>query len=476
VVFSSVVFLGLFFPATFFIYCLVPARWRNALLALASIVFYAWGEPRYVIVMLASVSINFSLAHLIERAKRRRELILSAAIAFNLLLLGVFKYGSFLVDNINGLLAPLGVPSLILNPIALPIGISFYTFHAISYLVDIYRRNAKPNRSLVDYSLYIMLFPQLVAGPIIRYKDIHTQLAQRTSTIDDINAGIVRFAMGLAKKVLVANQLGLVADAGFNVPATQIGPVVAWVSLACYTLQIYFDFSGYSDMAIGLARMFGFRFPENFNYPYTATSIQDFWRRWHISLSTWFRDYVYIPLGGNRRGERRTLLNLWIVFLLTGLWHGAAWNFVIWGAVHGFFLMIERLAAHSRAPLNVPVVVRRIYTVLVVMLAWVFFRASSLDQAVQFLQALAGHWPKAQWSVSAEQICSNQIGALMIAAVLLAGGIYPRLVRMTRGLWERLAERSLDGWARAAMVAPALILSSMSIALGQYNPFIYFRF
>ena len=475
-VFSSVVFLGLFFPATFFIYCLVSARWRNALLALASIVFYAWGEPRYVIVMLASVSINFSLAHLIERAKRRRELILSAAIAFNLLLLGVFKYGSFLVDNINGLLAPLGVPSLILNPIALPIGISFYTFHAISYLVDIYRRNAKPNRSLVDYSLYIMLFPQLVAGPIIRYKDIHTQLAQRTSTIDDINAGIVRFAMGLAKKVLVANQLGLVADAGFNVPATQIGPVVAWVSLACYTLQIYFDFSGYSDMAIGLARMFGFRFPENFNYPYTATSIQDFWRRWHISLSTWFRDYVYIPLGGNRRGERRTLLNLWIVFLLTGLWHGAAWNFVIWGAVHGFFLMIERLAAHSRAQLNVPVVVRRIYTVLVVMLAWVFFRASSLDQAVQFLQALAGHWPKAQWSVSAEQICSNQIGVLMIAAVLLAGGIYPRLVRITRGLWERLAERSLDGWARAAMVAPALILSSMSIALGQYNPFIYFRF
>jgi alginate O-acetyltransferase complex protein AlgI len=478
VVFSSIVFLGLFFPATFFAYYTVPTRWRNALLALASIIFYAWGEPRYVIIMLTSVAMNFWLARLIDRIERRRKLMLGAAITINLLLLGIFKYSGFLVDNINGLLSSFSVPPLVIEPIALPIGISFYTFHAISYLVDIYRRNAKPNRSLVDYSLYIMLFPQLIAGPIIRYKDIHTQLAQRTGTIDDINAGIVRFTIGLAKKVLVANQLGLMADAGFNVPATQIGPVVAWLSLVCYTLQIYFDFSGYSDMAIGLARMFGFRFPENFNYPYTATSIQDFWRRWHISLSTWFRDYLYIPLGGNRRGETRTLVNLWAVFLLTGLWHGASWNFVIWGAIHGFFLMMERVARNSRgeSQFRIAAGLGRVYAMFVVMLAWVFFRASSLNQAVQFLQALAGHWPRAQWTVSAEAIYSNQAGVLIVAAMLLAGGLYAKLVTVTKRLWENLAERALDGWVRTAMVAPALVLCCMSLALGQYNPFIYFRF
>lgn len=477
-IFSSIVFLGLFLPITFFAYYLLPVRWRNALLAIASVVFYAWGEPRYVILMVASVAANFWLAIVIDRATNRRAVLLVAAIALDLVLLGIFKYGNFLVDNVDGLLTQVGAARIVVSPIALPIGISFYTFHAISYLIDVYRRNAKPSGSIVEFSLYIMLFPQLVAGPIIRYKDVYTQLGKRPSSIEDVSAGIVRFTMGLSKKVLIANQLGLVADAGFNVPGDQLGPSVAWLSLVCYTLQLYFDFSGYSDMAIGLARMFGFRFPENFDYPYRATSIQDFWRRWHISLSTWFRDYVYIPLGGNRRGEGRTLVNLWIVFLLTGLWHGASWNFIIWGAVHGFFLMIERLTRNGRGSrlVAIPVSVRRLYAVLVVMLAWVFFRASSLEQALQYLQALVGHWPKSQWTVSAEQVYSRQTGILLVAAALLAGGLYPRLASATEALWRGLARRALDGWARLAFVAPALILSCMSIALGQYNPFIYFRF
>lgn len=364
-VFSSMVFLGLFLPVTFLVYYLVPMRLRNAWLALASIVFYAWGEPRFVILMLASVALNFHCARWLDRSASRRA-ILAAAVTFNLLVLAIFKYSNFVVENLNVLLEHAGLSAIAMKPIALPIGISFYTFHAISYLIDIYRRNAKPSRRLVEYSLYIMLFPQLVAGPIIRYKDIHTQLGQRAATLDDITTGIVRFTMGLAKKVLIANQLGMIADTGFNAPADHLSAGVAWFCLVCYTLQIYFDFSGYSDMAIGLGRLFGFRFPENFRYPYSAGSIQDFWRRWHISLSTWFRDYVYIPLGGNRRGEARTLVNLWIVFLLTGIWHGASWNFVIWGALHGAFLMVERFGRHSA--IVVPRIVRMAYVMFVVML------------------------------------------------------------------------------------------------------------
>ncbi|WP_186160692.1 MBOAT family O-acyltransferase [Burkholderia gladioli] len=472
-VFSSIVFLGLFLPVTFVTYYLAPARFRNALLALASIVFYAWGEPRFVILMLGSVAMNFWGARLLDRTRARRR-VLGCLVGLNLLLLGIFKYANFAVDNLNALLVPAGLSAISIKAVALPIGISFYTFHAISYLVDIYRRNATPNRNIVDYSLYIMLFPQLVAGPIIRYKDIHTQLARRDSTLDDITAGILRFTMGLAKKVLIANQLGLIADTGFNAPADQLGAAAAWFCLLCYTLQIYFDFSGYSDMAIGLGRLFGFRFPENFNYPYSARSIQDFWRRWHISLSTWFRDYVYIPLGGNRRGEGRTLLNLWIVFLLTGIWHGASWNFVVWGALHGFFLMLERFGRNAGLP--VPRPLAQLYAMLVVMLAWVFFRTESLPQARHYLLALIGHWPAAQQGVTLASLWSTQTLVLLVVAVLLALGAYPLLQRRLQPMWARLATLSLDGWLRAALVAPALILSAMSIALGQYNPFIYFRF
>lgn len=472
-VFSSMIFLGLFLPLAFVVYYLLPQRLSNTWLALASIVFYAWGEPRFVILMLLSVLVNFGLAIAIDRSAYRKVLMF-VAVSINLLLLAVFKYANFVVDNVNAIGAPWGMSPLVIKSIALPIGISFYTFHAISYLIDIYRRNVKPNRNIIEYSLYIMLFPQLVAGPIIRYKDIHTQLARRQASLDDISAGIIRFTMGLAKKVLIANPLGLVADAGFNVPGDQLGAGVAWLCLVAYTLQLYFDFSGYSDMAIGLGRMFGFRFPENFNYPYSAQSIQEFWRRWHISLSTWFRDYVYIPLGGNRRGGGWTLVNLWVVFLLTGLWHGASWNFVIWGALHGFFLMLERLRHAS--PVRVPGAVAQGYTLLVVMIAWVFFRASSLEQALQYLQALVGYWPSEQWTVSMGGLVSSQTIVLFALSVPLAVGAYPALMRSGAPWFDRLRQRAVDGWLKAAFVAPALVLSCMSIALGQYNPFIYFRF
>lgn len=472
-VFSNIVFLGLFLPVTFFAYYLAPRQLRNAILALASIIFYAWGEPRFVILMLVSVAFNFYSARLIDRSKSRNTVI-AAAVVVNLLILAFFKYGNFIADNLDLLLAPAGISPIALRPVPLPIGISFYTFHAISYLIDIYRRNAKPNKSIIEYSLYIMLFPQLIAGPIIRYKDIHTQLSRRAASTEDITAGCVRFTIGLAKKVLIANQLGMVADAGFDAPANHLGALVAWSCLVCYTLQIYFDFSGYSDMAIGLGRMFGFQFPENFNYPYSARSMQDFWRRWHISLSTWFRDYVYIPLGGNRKGEGRTLLNLWIVFLLTGFWHGASWNFVVWGAIHGFFLMLERFG--RRMNVQIPRAVGTLYVLLAVMLAWVFFRCDSFGQAQQYLLALAGHWPREQWAVTFRSIYSTQTLVLVVGAMILALGAYPKIEKTLQPAWRRLADLALDGWARAALIAPALVLSCMSIAMGQYNPFIYFRF
>lgn len=472
-VFSSMIFLGLFLPATFFTYYLVPVSWRNALLAVASIVFYAWGEPRFVILMLASVCLNFYAARLMERHRARRA-ILCGAVVLNLSMLAVLKYGNFVIDNLDVLLVRFGLAPIVLKPIALPIGISFYTFHAISYLIDIYRGNAKANKNLVEYCLYITLFPQLVAGPIVRYKDIHSQLSLRPASIDDVSAGVLRFTIGLAKKVLIANQLGMVADVGFNASPGQLGTLTAWVCLFCYTLQIYFDFSGYSDMAIGLGRMFGFRFPENFNYPYSARSIQDFWRRWHISLSTWFRDYVYIPLGGNRKGEARTVMNLWIVFLLTGFWHGASWNFLIWGAVHGFFLMIERFGRHAKV--HVPRVAGQLYAIAIVMLAWVFFRASNLDQATDYLLALAGRGDPSHGGVSIASVCTAQTIGLTVFAVFVALGIYPVVLRHTKPIWRKVERYSMDGWVRAGFVAPALTLSAMSIALGQYNPFIYFRF
>src|SRR5205814_6718164 len=354
---------------------------------------------------------------------RRARLIVGIAVGINLTVLGTFKYANFFADNVNTLFLALRVHPLIVPRVLLPIGISFLTFHAISYVVDVYRRDATAQKSPVHAALYLLLFPQLIAGPIIRYRDIADQLALRRVTVDDLACGIRRFVIGLAKKVLIANVVAGPADQIFAMPFAQLSIRHAWLGLVCYTLQIYFDFSGYSDMAIGLGRMFGFRFPENFRWPYVADTVQEFWRRWHISLSTWFRDYLYVPLGGNRVAPSRMYRNLVTVFFLCGLWHGASWNFVIWGLWHGTFLVVERVAGSriaggGKGGLSVPVAMRvagHLYTLCVVMIGWVFFRADTLPGSIAFLKAMAGLSPAAPSPFTLRWYLTPELGLALIA-------------------------------------------------------------
>ncbi len=381
-VFSSPIFLFLFLPITLGVYFVLPKRARNIWLLAASLVFYGWGEPKFLAVMLASIVCNFLLALWIARLADRRHarLVLALAVTVNIGLLVAFKYTDFIVQSLNAGLGALAVPPLTVPAIALPIGISFFTFHALSYVIDVYRGDARALRNPFDMGLYISLFSQLIAGPIIRYHDIAAQLQERSVTRSLFARGVRRFIVGLGKKVLIANTLAVSADLIFTIPGDQLTMGLAWLGVLCYALQIYFDFSGYSDMAIGLGLMFGFRFLENFNYPYISQSLTEFWRRWHISLSNWFRDYLYIPLGGNRVAPWRVYLNLVIVFFLCGLWHGASWNFVVWGLFHGTFLVIERMGlARRMAEWHQPF--RHVYAMLVVLVSWVFFRADSLPAA-----------------------------------------------------------------------------------------------
>src|SRR4051812_1626918 len=341
--------------------------------------------------MLASIAFNYWMAILVDRvhgtpAASRR---LAFAVTLNLVVLGIFKYANFFADNVNALLRAGGIEPVAVPRVLLPIGISFFTFHAISYVIDVSRRDASAQKSPVHAALYLLLFPQLIAGPIIRYRDIADQLARRIVSLDDFAYGVRRFVVGLGKKVLIANTVAGPADRIFSMPSAQLDAPHAWLGVLCYTLQIYFDFSGYSDMAIGLGRMFGFRFPENFRWPYIADTVQEFWRRWHISLSSWFRDYLYLPLGGNRVSPARVYRNLVIVFFLCGLWHGASWNFVVWGLFHGSFLVMERIGL-ARAVRRMWTPLRHVYLLLVVMIGWVFFRADTLAGAVAFLKAMAG--------------------------------------------------------------------------------------
>lgn len=337
--------------------------------------------------MVLSIVVNWIAGLGIEAKKRAGKNtipVLAVAVALNLLPLAFFKYGNFCVNNVNGVLETLSLPVIEMGDLHLPIGISFFTFQAISYLVDIYRGQATVQKHPVNLALYISLFPQLIAGPIVRYKDVEREIIGRITRIEDLKSGTLRFVSGLGKKVLIANSMGVVADQVFTLPIENVSTGLAWIGIVAYTLQIYFDFSGYSDMAIGLGRIFGFHFLENFNYPYISQSIQEFWRRWHISLSSWFRDYLYIPLGGNRAGTWRTYFNLLLVFFLCGLWHGASWTFVIWGLYHGLFLVVERLGLIQLLK-TIPVFFRHVYTMLVVMVGWVFFRAETLDQALAYV-------------------------------------------------------------------------------------------
>lgn len=470
-VFASPIFLFLFLPLTLAAYFAFPRAWRNGVLLVASLVFYAWGEAPYLAPVLGSVAFNFAIGGAIGRSadpvSRKRWLALG--VAGNLGALAIFKYANFAVANVNALAPILAVTPIAMAAIPLPLGISFFTFHAISYVVDVYKGNAHAERNLPRFALYILLFPQLIAGPIIRWRDIASQLPQREQRIADVAYGVRRFVLGLGKKVLIANTLGAVADRIFALPAGELTTPLAWLGLVCYTLQIYFDFSGYSDMAIGLMRMFGFRILENFNYPYIARSIREFWRRWHISLSNWFRDYLYIPLGGNQRGERRAYANLVIVFLLCGLWHGASWPFVLWGAWHGLFLVAER-AGVERA-------LRRIgplshaYALLAVMGGWVLFRCETLAQAIAYYAALLGRAQGDPLRHPLPEYLDPFVAFTLVVAIVFATPLARAI-----GQWrDRHASAAVLGLDVAWLVA-VFVLATAFLAAGTYNPFIYFRF
>ncbi|HTI40070.1 MAG TPA: MBOAT family protein [Vicinamibacterales bacterium] len=470
--FTQPSFLFLFLPLLLAIYFALPSRGmsRNVLLLAASTLFYATGAGSFTWLILGLIAFNYAAARAVDQRRdgRAGRWILRAAIAADLTVLAIFKYADFTVRNVNTLWAALGRSVFPLPHVLLPIGISFFTFHAISYVVDVYRRDATAQKRPIEAGLYLLLFPQLIAGPIIRYREIADQLQTRVVVPTGFAAGVKRFVVGLAKKVLVANVVAVPADAIFGMPTAELTAAHAWLGAICYTLQIYFDFSGYSDMAIGLGAMFGFRFPENFNYPYIATSVQDFWRRWHMSLSRWFRDYVYVPLGGNRVSAGRTYVNLIAVFFLCGLWHGASWTFVAWGLYHGVFLVIERLRRRNAA--SAPSGVAHVYTLLVVTVGWVFFRAETFGQAAGFLRAMAGLGLGRPTAFDPSYYLDPRTVAALAVGLI---GATPRPAGIARRL---TALAPVPGLLEPAAVALLFAISVMFIAASSYNPFIYFRF
>lgn len=452
--FSSPVFLFLFLPIVLSLYFVIPHKLRNGYLLIASILFYSWGERKYAVIMIASIILNYLFALLIfyshNKSKSHARIVLGLGITINLLLLVGFKYLDFLFSNI-------GLPP---KHIRLPLGISFFTFHAISYIVDVYFKKAKPMKNIVDTALYISFFPQLIAGPIVRYHDIAAQIVKRAITANDFVYGIQRFIQGLGKKVLIANVLAVTADRLFDKPVNELTFGTAWLAIICYSLQLYFDFSGYSDMAIGLARMFGFTFPENFNYPYISQSITEFWRRWHISLSQWFRDYLYIPLGGSRKGLVRTCLNLLIVFALCGLWHGANWTFILWGLYYGLILVIEKLGL-LRILEALPRFIRHIYALVIIIIGWVLFRSYDLAHALSYIAKMVNIKSASTILLDIEPYVNNHMLLVLIAAVLYS---MPAVKQKKFSIFSY------------ALLFIFFVASIMSIAANTYNPFIYFRF
>lgn len=484
-VFSSILFLTLFLPVSLVLCLLAPRPWRNLAALLASLVFYAWGAPKFVYVLVATSAFDFvagrHLPPIGDRPTRRAWL--AAAVALNLALLLYFKYANFLVAQANAVLLACGVGSVAWTKIALPIGISFFTFQKISYLVDVYRGAAPPARSFGRYLLYVVLFPQLIAGPIVRYHDIARQLDERTVDAERILSGIWRFCLGLAKKVLIANVVAVPADWAFGVAPAQLGAAGAWLGVVCYAAQIYFDFSAYSDMAIGLGRILGFEFLENFDAPYISASITEFWRRWHISLSTWMREYVYIPLGGNRLGPARTYLNLWITFLVSGIWHGAAWNFVVWGAYHGALLSAHRWMRRVGLR-SVPAALARPATFLCVLGGWVFFRMGMADRSVgeslTYLSAMfGGGAPTAEVAEALAAHLRDRVLLTTLAAAACAT-VAPLLGMPAAWRDARVADDAPFAAPRLlarTVVAGVVFLACLcALASGRFNPFIYYRF
>ena len=458
-VFASPVFLFIFLPAVLAAYYLSGKR--NIVLLLSSLFFYAWGEPVYLLLMLFSIAVNWFLALKIGRS--RRKCFLVSAVVLNLALLAVFKYADMFLSCFNGLFRA----NLPLGRIALPLGISFYTFQILSYDIDVWRGDIPAEKSLLTLGTYISMFPQLIAGPIVRYSDIRGALAgEKRITLSAAAEGARRFCLGLGKKVIIANVVSQCADLAFDLGGELLGAGAAWAGAACYALQIYYDFSGYSDMAIGLGGMLGFRFPENFRYPYLSGSVREFWRRWHITLSVWFRDYLYIPLGGNRRGAARTMLNLLIVFALCGLWHGADWSFAVWGLYHGLFLALERLPVFRK---KLPKAAGIPLTLVIVTAGWVIFRADSLGAAWSYLRAMAGFGG----SLAVTDVSGKVIWAAAAAGVL---GCFPWLPLLKRKASENARLNRVLEFLSVLSAAAVLALCVLLLVGGTYNPFIYFRF
>ncbi len=471
-VFSSLLFLFRFLPAVLILYYIAPRKLRNVILLLFSLFFYAWGEPKYVFLMLFTITMDFFIGKGIDKAKKegnqkKAKRFLMTSILVDLSILGFFKYADFLIGTVNTLTGA-GIPLL---GIPLPIGISFFTFQTMSYTIDVYKGSTEVQKNWIKYGTYVSMFPQLIAGPIVQYKTIAEQMEHRKENTSDFSEGIHRFMIGLGKKVLIANNIGALWDAIAVLPVDGLAAGTAWLGALAYTFQIYFDFSGYSDMAIGLGKMFGFEFLENFHYPYVSTSVTEFWRRWHISLSTWFREYVYIPLGGNRKGDSRTITNLLIVWMLTGFWHGAAWNFVAWGLYYGIILILEKFVWGQYVE-KWPGAVRHIYAMVLILIGWVLFFSPSLGYALKYVGVMfgigaSGLMDKLSWFY----LLSNWLIYLM--AVLGSSSIGYRLMRnIQRAPGSRVGKYTMTGVMYLVMFA----LSLAFLVTQSFNPFLYFRF
>lgn len=480
--FSSPLFLYLFLPITLLGYYLVPSKLKNYWLLAASLVFFAWGGVTFTFILVTSIILNYIFGIQMEKKRdtpqSRTWLIIG--VATNIGILAIFKYTNFLVQNLNLLLDSIQIPQIPQTQIVLPIGISFYTFHSLSYLIDIYRRKTGAQHNFFDLSLYITMFSQLIAGPIIRYSDVEHQLRGRTHTSAKFASGIERFLIGLGKKVLLANTFAKIADQIFESNPADLGAPLAWLGIICYTLQIYCDFAGYSDMAIGLGRMFGFEFMENFNLPYIAKSVKEFWRRWHISLSSFFRDYVYISMGGNRISVSRTYINLLIVFFLTGFWHGASWSFVVWGLFHGLFMVVERLGLEKILDKTWKPIAN-LYTLLVVMFAWVLFRAETLSFALDYWKALFDFSTTSQQMILFRSYLDTEFWLTFIIATAGSLGLFVVIgKRIDSILNSNKAISRLFAYSyhfiSFAFYAGVLYLCTMYLISGTYNPFIYYRF
>ena len=464
--FSSISFIYVFLPAVCFLYLITRKELHNPILLIASIIFYAWGEPRYLAIMLVTIMVNYLGALLIEKYPLKKKLTLTLTIAANLGFLIYFKYFNFILGNINALLHT----NIDFIKVVMPIGISFYTFQAMSYLIDVYRGECKAQKDIYKMALYICLFPQLIAGPIVKYHDVAEQIDSREVNFEKVDIGVKRFIIGLAKKMLIANTMGAIADKIFVQAPDTFTPLVAWIGSFAYSLQLFYDFSGYSDMAIGLGLIFGFRFMENFNYPYISKSITEFWRRWHISLSTWFRQYVYIPLGGNKISPNRTYINLAVVFFLTGLWHGASWNFIFWGLWNGFFIILEKMTGwHKETDKPFINFLKHIYTIFIFVLGWVMFRADNMHYAAIYLKNMFGLVKVHDIAYGISYYGDTVEILTFIIAVICAMPVFSKILEIKQ---ERKILRSIVNiW-----LIILFILSTAAIAASTYNPFIYFRF